>query len=225
MSPSAPNEDAASGQESTRRLLVCAALELFSRHGIEAVTMAKVRDTVGVGNRSVIHYYFQNKAGLVQAVLDEVNALFAPLQAEALQELLAIQSERAPTVREIVGIGFAPFVLLSQQSRQGAMALRVLSRLTWESGPEAQALLVKAVRPYMLKLSPLFKAALPDKPSDALAFQVYLAVASLIHGLSDISVLAQEPEYGINALYRERPRDLLRYFNSYITAGLCSELE
>lgn len=210
--------------DATSKQLVRAALELFAHHGIEAVSLSRIREEVGAANRSVVHYHFRNKAGLVAAVMDEVSALLAPLQAEALAELKAIAKKRKPTVREIVAIGFSPFVALFQGSRDGTLALRFLSRLTWESGAEAQALLVRTVRPYFAQLTPMFSDALPGKPIEAIVFHGYLAVNNLIHGLADIKLLTQEPISGVDALYRNKPELMLEYFYDYLSAGMSSKV-
>ncbi|WP_370307371.1 TetR/AcrR family transcriptional regulator [Sinimarinibacterium flocculans] len=217
-------EEAAGGEDATSTQLVLAALELFAQHGIEAVALSRIREAVGAANRSAVHYHFRNKTGLVKAVMERVAGMLAPLQNEALAELEMIRRRRRPKVREIVAIGFSPFVALFQQSREGMLAVRFLSRLTWESGSEAQALLVRTLRPYFEKLTPMFSAAMPDKPVEAIGFHGYLAVNNLIHGLSDITLLTQEPTYGVDKLYREQPELMLEYFYDYLSAGMASKV-
>lgn len=206
----------------TRQQLVLAALELFALEGMPGVSLRRITAAAGAANQSAVHYHFGNKTGLIRAILEEVNARLAPLQAEALAELGAIARERRPSVREIVAIGFAPYVILFQQSREGRLAVCFLSRLTWESGAEGQELLVKTVRPYFLQLEAPLRAALPGKRTDALGFHIYLAINNLIHGLTDITLLGREPMFGVDRLYRQRPQDLLEYFYDYISAGLAS---
>ena len=183
--------------DGTRQQLLLAALALFATHGIAAVPLSRVRDAVGAGNLSVIHYHFHNKSGLVRAVLADAAARLAPLQAEALDELKGIAARGTPTVRDVVAIGFAPFLGTAMSSEVGMQTVRFLSRLTWESGQDAQALLVQTVRPYFSELSLFLRGALPDKPPERLTLHLYLAVNSLIHGLTDISLLSQEQKFGI----------------------------
>jgi len=204
----------------TRTRLLQAALAQFAEQGIQAVSLRAITLAAGAANQSAVHYHFRNKLGLIEAVLDEVNARIAPLQAEALAELEALGARRRPTVREIVAIGFAPYVLLFQASHEGRLALRFLSRLTWQAGDEAQTLLVTKVRAYFLEIERWLAKVLPDKPPEALGFQVYLAVNTLIHGLSDITLLGHEPRSDVGDLYRKRPQDLLDYFYDYISFGL-----
>lgn len=206
----------------TGQQLVLAALELFALEGIASVSLRRITAAAGAANQSAVHYHFGNKTGLLRAALEEVNQRLMPLQAEALAELGALAHERPLSVREIVAIGFAPYVILFQQSREGRLAVCFLSRLTWESGAEGQELLVKTVRPYFLQLEALLRAALPGKRTDALGFHIYLAINNLIHGLTDITLLGREPMFGVDQLYRQRPQELLEYFYDYISAGLAS---
>lgn len=211
-------------EDRTRQALVDQALEMFAAEGLGAVSLRRITAAAGAANQSAVHYHFRNKLGLVRAVLDRVNERLAPLQADALAELRAIGHGRAPTAEEIVGIGLAPYVYLYQTSDDGQLCLRFLSRLTWESGADAQKLMLQKVRPYFLELMPFLQRAFPDKPLEALDFQLYMAAANIIHGLADITLLGREPMSSTDRLYRERPLDMLKYFYAYIAAGLSSRV-
>ncbi|MFC4251479.1 TetR/AcrR family transcriptional regulator [Sinimarinibacterium flocculans] len=211
---------AATGDDATRKALVVAAFRLFAMEGVGAVSLRRITASAGAANQSAIHYHFSNRLGLVRAVLDHVNEMLGPLQTEAIAELDAVARERRPSVDEIVRIGLSPYVHLHQTSDEGERALRFLSRLTWESGADAQKLMLEKVRPYFLRLLPFLERALPHKSAEALDFQLYMAAANVIHGLADITLLGQEPMSSVDRLYKERPLDMLRYFYDYIAAGL-----
>ncbi|MFA5937819.1 MAG: TetR family transcriptional regulator [Sinimarinibacterium sp.] len=206
----------------TRHQLVLAALELFAVEGVNATSIRSITAHAGAANQSAVHYHFRNKDGLILAVLDYVNEQLTPPQNEALLELKRMKRQRALNVREIVSIGFAPYVQMYLSSQEGQICLRFLSRLTWESGPDAQDLLLEKVRPYFLKILPYLEAACPDKPHDALDFQLYLAAANLIHGLSDLTLLSRQTSGSVAKLLKNRPEDMLSYFIDYIAGGLLS---
>jgi len=220
LSPKSPQAPGAP-EDQTRKSLIATALRLFAEEGPNAVSIRRLTAEAGAANQSAVHYHFENKSGLVHAVLDSINEKLCPLQEEAMAELTAIAAKRTPTVQEIVGIGLSPYIYLFQ-SDEGQLAMRFLARLTWESGTEAQDLLIQKVRPYFLGLTPLLQAAVPGKALDALDFQLYMAAANLIHGLAEITVLGREPDSRVDRLYREHPQELLRHFYGYISAGLAS---
>jgi AcrR family transcriptional regulator len=188
--------------EPTRYQLLLAALELFAIEGVNATSIRRITAHAGAANQSAVHYHFRNKDGLIRAVLDYVNEQLAPLQNEALAELKRMKRERALEVRQIVSVGFAPYVQMYLSSEEGQTCLRFLSRLTWESGPDAQDLLLEKVRPYFLKILP------------------YLEAANLIHGLSDLTLLSRQTSGSVAKLLKNRPEDLLSYFIDYIAGGL-----
>lgn len=209
-------------EESTREALVAAALELFAIEGIGSVSLRRITSAAGASNQSAVHYHFENKLGLVRAVLDKVNAHLAPLQQEAREELAAIGATRVPTPYEIVGIGLSPYVHLFTQSPEGRLCIQFLSRLTWESGREAQELMLQKVRPYFLEVLPLLQAALPQKSLEVLDFQLYMAASNIIHGLADLDLLRRQPGSNVDRLLDQRPQDALHFFYQYITGGLSS---
>jgi AcrR family transcriptional regulator len=209
----------------TRHQLLLAALDLFAVEGVNATSIRRITAQAGAANQSAVHYHFRNKDGLIRAVLDYVNEHLAPLQKEALAELRRMKRQRSIGVREIVSVGFAPYVQMYLSSQEGQTCLRFLSRLTWESGPDAQDLLLEKVRPYFLKILPYIESACPDKPPEALDFQLYLAAANLIHGLSDLTLLSRQTSGSVAKLLRNRPEDLLGYFIDYIAGGLRQPVE
>lgn len=203
----------------TRDLLVEAALELFSQKGLNGTSLRQVISAAGTSNQSAIQYYFESRRGLINAVLDEINSRLEIPQREALNILENSSKTRSPAAREIVEIGFAPFIAMIT-TPQGRRCLRFLSRLTWESGNEGQDLLLQEIRPYFMKLLDYLEPAIPGKSREALEIHMYLGVSNLIHGLSDIAILGRDPASATSKLYREKPDELLRFFFNYVSAGL-----
>lgn len=78
--------------EETRRRLIAAGLELFARHGYDAVTTRQLADAAGV-NQAAIPYHFGGKEGVYRAVAEEVataaGARIRPLAESARLRLAA----------------------------------------------------------------------------------------------------------------------------------------
>ncbi len=217
MSASAAARSPQSGD--ARQALIVAALAAFAEHGINGVSMRTVTAHAGQLNQSAISYHFGNKEGLVAAVLAHVMAGLRSGQDAALVELATRKSGAWPA-RELTRIMCDPFVSLYRTGHHGQQAIRFMSRLTWQEGGKGQALLVAAVQPYFGRFAPAFLAINPGKPLDAMALQIYLAVNTLIHGLSDVTLLSQQPVQGLDSSSTQQPERLIEFFYDYIAGGL-----
>lgn len=204
----------------TRQRLIEAALGAFAEQGLDAVSIRSITARAGQGNQTAVRYYFGDKEGLVAAVLDQVGQWLAPLQQEALDELAA-NPAIAHSARGLVALAFAPLVTLFSAHALGVTSIRFLSRLTWQSGGQGQALLVATLQPYFLNFQDHLQRLFPEKPRDALTLQFYLAVNNVIHGLADHSLLRQHRGPELGALYPDGPR-MLEYLFDYIAGGLGS---
>lgn len=72
--PRLPRVPARSPSESlppTAKKILVAAKQLLATKGLNALTLEAVTDKVGV-NKALVHYYFGSKAGLIEAVVDEI---------------------------------------------------------------------------------------------------------------------------------------------------------
>jgi AcrR family transcriptional regulator len=217
----APTRPAAPQTRDTRQRLIETALRSFSEQGIEAVSIRTVTAAAGQANQTAVHYYFKDKPGLVAAVLEQIGAWLAPMQQEVLRELQR-DPDAIGTVRDLVKLAYLPFIAHFTTHPQGPLSIRFLSRLTWQSGGEGQALLVELLQPYFSAFRETLVARLPDKPPEAIAFHLYLAVNNLIHGLADLALLGQRPVPEIAALYAGDRTRMLDYFYDYVAGGLAS---
>lgn len=207
-----------------RHALIQAALTSFSQHGINGVSLRSIVTAAGQQNQSAIHYHFGNKEGLVSAVLAYVNDLLAEDMATSISEYQSCPISEW-TTKALTELICRPFVLLDIHGGDGRLAIKFMSRLTWQEGGHGQALLVEAVQPYFSQFIPGLVHHNPSKPIDMLTFQFYLAVNTLIHGLADSSLLTQSPAKGVEKLRPQKPDQMLRYFMAYIAGGLFSEVE
>src|SRR6218665_1835062 len=126
-------------ESATRDNIIRASLTLFAKHGIDGVSLRQIVAAAGQSNPSAVHYHFQNKEGLLGAVIDHVNGQLEPLQKQAMDSLFAAQDRGELTVREAVRTAIMPFVTLYASSYEGRMAIRFLSRLTWQRDAVGQS--------------------------------------------------------------------------------------
>jgi len=207
-----------------RQALIKAALAAFATFGINGVSLRTIISNAGQQNQSVVQYYFKNKQGLVEAVLDYVQAMLAPEMQRSLTEF-AQQPLTSWSSHRLTALICRPFIKLDSQSSDGHIAIKFMSRLTWQEGGQGQLLLVQAVQPYFIQFQEALIALNPTKPANMMAFQMYLAVNTLIHGLADSSLLTRDPVRGVDQIKHEQPEQMLNYFIGYIAGGVFSPVD
>jgi AcrR family transcriptional regulator len=204
--------------------LIQAALHAFAKHGINGVSLRTIVSNSGQQNQSAIHYHFKNKQGLVVAVLDYVSEMLAPEMESSLLEF-SKQPLSIWTPHLLTELICRPFISLDGNGGDGHIAIKFMSRLTWQEGDQGQTLLVRAIQPYFQSFSEAIFTLNPTKPIDMQTFQIYLAVNTLIHGLADSSLLTRSPTMGVEEIRRDKPGQMMHYFLAYIAGGLFTPLD
>ena len=123
---------AATAREDLKNALLDAAEELFAGQGYAATSLREVADRAG-GNPALVHYYFDNKLGLLKAVLDRA---LEPMAGA----LAAMREEQEPDIGQIAQLMF------SMASRHPALP-RLIVREVLLSGGAMQKLFVEHYAP------------------------------------------------------------------------------
>lgn len=200
----------ATGDSQTRQLIIDAALRLFDRHGLEAVSTRQIIAEAGQSNQSVIHYYFGGRDGLIEATMDSVMELFQGFDHTLKQSLGELDQKQKgdadtkpavkPSVREIVGALLYPVMQWHQESPQARRAFRFLARLT-QSDPKYYQMMISRFLPYHEPLINKLQAAMPDQSEEVVRLKVYYALGSILHSFSIMRVtMGAGPMQGVPAI-------------------------
>jgi AcrR family transcriptional regulator len=207
----------------TREQLLRIALIEFAHHGIEAVTLSRIRQLSGQNNRSAVHYHFKTKEKLVEEVVEFVNAQLDVYCKQAHAEFaLGLPEHREWTkLSELI---FDPFLKLFASGQTGAVCIQFLSRLTWQTGEQGQRFLTRFFNPYMAVYAPTLLNMLPQYSETQLRFKIHLAVNTAIHGLADFSMVMHDEALLPLATQADGPKEMRRLFHDYVSAGLRGNL-
>lgn len=203
----------------TRERLLRIALHEFSQHGIQGVTLSRIRQLSGQGNRSAVHYHFKTKEKLVEEVVEFVNAQLDVYCQQAHAEFAL----NTPEYREWTRLSeliFDPFLKLFASGETGATCIQFLSRLTWQTGEQGQRFLTRFFNPYMAVFAPTLLKMLPQYSETQLRFKVHLAVNTAIHGLADFSMVMHDETLRPFLSQADGPKEMRRLFHDYVSAGL-----
>ncbi len=178
---------------STRRQLILAAMRLMADQGLGAVSLRSVNVAAGAKNASAAHYYFGNKLGLIEAIVDTLSQDVAAVRAPLIDKLRARLGTETVAPREIIFAAFAPFMGLLFHADYGLPGIRFLSRLIVDSSPDVRAVADKFSRPLAHEMFELLHRLLPDLPPRVLQMRILFSLTSLITGMGDIAALATSP--------------------------------
>jgi AcrR family transcriptional regulator len=99
--------------EDTRALLVDTAVQLWALRGVEAVSLREIGVAAGQKNTGVINYYFGDRDGLMQAVVER----FAELHPDFEQRASAfLPTTASASTDEIAGALVRPLAMLLEEA-------------------------------------------------------------------------------------------------------------
>jgi|GEM_PF-4656840 len=126
--------------DKTREVLLLAGEELMGWKGIEAISVRDINAKAKQKNTSAIRYYFQNKQGLLQAILDHRMVHLDGLRQTALEELRAQKKEQKIGLDDLIRAQVLPLAkaVLADPAWQNYVLL--LSQIVSVQGAAYEAL-------------------------------------------------------------------------------------
>ncbi len=158
-----------------------AAEYLFSRHGLYGVTLRDVAKRVGI-HTTLVHYYFDDKKNLFEAVFARRAGVTSGLRMAALERYEAEAGGR-PTVEGALHAFLDTDLDLYYEGGEawmnyGAFGARV------SNTPEGAALMDEYFDPVVLKLVSILKKALPDYPDEDIFWGYHFVTGALMNTLA-----------------------------------------
>ncbi|MCR9239870.1 MAG: TetR family transcriptional regulator [Rhodobiaceae bacterium] len=108
MNKVATKTSGSSKSERTREALLLAGEELMGWKGIEATSVRDINEKAKQKNTSAIGYYFQNKEGLLQAILDRRMVPLDDDRRARWDDLKNTKGAKNLTLRDLVGVQVLP---------------------------------------------------------------------------------------------------------------------
>lgn len=176
----APRRKAEQRAESMEQILDAAEF-LFSRNGLYGVTLGDVAKRVGI-HTTLVHYYFQDKQTLFEAVFARRAGVTSSRRMEALEQY-EVQAGDSPTVEGALHAFLDTDLDLYYEGGEhwmnyGAFGARV------SNTPEGAALMDVHFDPVVLKLVGILKRALPDYPAEDIFWGYHFVTGALMNTLA-----------------------------------------
>ena len=199
----------------TRQQLLLAALRLFAENGIHAVSLRSINQAAGARNSGAVHYHFDNKTGLLLALVDELMDRIAAYRGDSLQAL-AQRSEPA-SVRECLDVFYRPNWLLHFDPEVGGVSTKFLLLHQMTPVPEVQQRLAQRASVNWHLLEELLLRAMPHKDRGMLRIHIGMSWVGVLNGLAALDLMAVTPFGDMRTGSMDQ---MLPAFQQYLAAGV-----
>jgi len=201
----------------TRQQLLLAALRLFAENGIHAVSLRSINQAAGARNSGAVHYHFENKTGLLLALVDDLMDRIAAYRGNSLREL-AERSEPA-SVRECLDVFYRPNWLLHFDPEVGSVSTKFLLLHQMTPVPEVQQRLAERASVNWHLLEELLLRAMPNKDRGVLRIHIGMSWVGVLNGLAALDLMGVTPFGDMRTGSMEQ---MLPAFQQYLAAGVSS---
>jgi AcrR family transcriptional regulator len=175
-----PRRKAEQRAESMEQILDAAEF-LFSKNGLHGVTLRDVAQRVEI-HTTLVHYYFQDKQSLFEAVFARRASVTSSRRMAALEQYEA-QAGDSPTVEGALHAFLDTDLDLYFEGGENWMNYAALCARV-SNTPEGAALMDVHFDPVVLKLVGILKRALPDYPEEDIFWGYHFVTSALMNTLA-----------------------------------------
>jgi len=158
-----------------------AAEYLFSRHGLHGVTLRDVAQRIGV-HTTLMHYYFDDKRSLFEAVFARRAGVTSGRRMEALDRYEAEAGDHPTVEGALHAFLDTDFDLYTEGGEPWMNYAAFGARVS--NTPEGAALMDVYFDPVVLRLVSILKRALPDTPDEDIFWGYHFVTGSLMNTLA-----------------------------------------
>ena len=167
----------------TKERILSAAERLFAEQGVLATSLRQIISEAGV-NLAAIHYHFQNKEALLEAIVLRRIEVVNDARLARLEVYEA--GGRIATPEEVIECFLAPvFDLFERDPAAGRQFARLMGRLYAETDVMPR-LLATRFRPMADRFVAALARALPGLPKEELSWRIFFSLGAmaftLVHG-------------------------------------------
>lgn len=172
----------------TRERLLLTALSLYAQEGLHAVSLRRISAEAGSKNSAAMHYHFDNKLGVVRALVKMISRELARIGASLLEE-----RNRERGLRQACRDTLQPLIVLPARQPWGADAVRFLSFLVAESDRDIAIMVNDVLSPFWQRLDRALAKQLPDLPTPVRRLRLMFITSNVVHGVAEVGWLNHTP--------------------------------
>lgn len=176
-----PRRTKAEQRETSIELILDAAEYLFSRHGLYGVTLRDVAKRVGI-HTTLVHYYFQDKKNLFEAVFARRAGVSSDRRLIALAQYEAAAGDKPTVEGALHAFLDTDFDLYYEGGENWMNYAAFCARVS--NTPEGAELMDVHFDPVVLKLVSILKRALPDYTEEDIFWGYHFVTGALMNTLA-----------------------------------------
>ena len=179
----------------TRDRILDAAERLFAQQGFDLTSLRALTTEADV-NLAAVNYHFGSKDRLFEAVLAR---LIAPINAERLARLDALEAKGQPTVEALIDAFVGPALRLANDPHRSGIARVLLGRCLSSPDEQMRTLLLRLFGGVLERFIAAFALALPHLDNDEILWRMFFMIGvmsqtmSCGHHLKFVSMGACDP--------------------------------
>lgn len=200
----------------TRERLLVTALQLYATEGLHGVSLRRIAVEAGSKNSAAMHYHFDNKLGVIRALVKMIARELTRLDAELRAETKAAKDTR-PTLQAGFRQTLLPLLKLTNSQPWGADAVHFLSRLVSDGDEEIAAMINDVYAPFWRHTDKALASEFPDLPAPVRQLRLLFMTTNVIHGMAEADWLRYPPLGGVSNF---DPEELLDHLVDYLIGGL-----
>lgn len=184
--------------ETTRHMLLDAAERVIAERGVDSVSMRQIGAAVGQGNIAVIQYYFENKEGLVSAIIEHRAEEMERVRHAMLED--AKKTGKTSDARSLLAILNLPMAKIKDEKGRSVYAAFLLQglKVLWRDGVTIQH---TSWSQSVQEILDLLAQLRPDLTKDQLTFRVLQVNRLFVNAvvdrdrIRDVSDLQESDEF------------------------------
>lgn len=178
-----PEKEDVSERRDTKARLMDAGEQLFSRHGLDAVTIRQINRTAGQRNTSSLLYHFGSKEGLIEAIfVDRFSGINA--RRHAMLDRIA-QPMREEAIPALAQAAVMPFFEHMQDKKGGTDFIRFFALLYGDPKIRISDDVWREHTSSARRLASMAMKQMPQMPREAAVQRVGLIATSVFHWLAN----------------------------------------
>jgi len=200
--------------EGTRDKLLLTAMHLYARQGIHEVSLRAISSAAGSRNSAAMHYHFQNKLGVLDAL---AGFIFHHLNEIAAQQQLYRRAQCSQDIGQSIKLCLLPIIEMADRYPWGNDAIRFLSRLLAESKEEFSTITIRHNHKFYQAADLFLAGLLPQLDKQTRQLRIMFMAVNIFHGFAEIASLQRTPLGDLSQIDRD---SLINQLVSYLAGGL-----